>query len=431
MPQASLPRTTNLFRFEEVQRLVAAAGDGRHDVPYEDLDAKSAQGSGPYRRPIEQTRTFYRKDDLSGPLPLAAIEPLALPDQSYTLGFTPGLLAVLGAKISPADATTLLEGAEGRYQDLDGDGRLWVPSGRVFFSTDADHPDAVFARAHRYLPQGARDPFGNISRLAHDGYELLVARTIDALGNTVTAEYDYRVLEPTEVTDPNGNRTAAAFDVLGLLVATAVMGKAQEPDNNPRGLAAKCGASHRPIPNQWLRRRSTRASRCCSARHKPNRLRPESVRTLADRRLPPRGVRTACRGLAARPTSRIKVGFLAPTIPVADQEKIAAEPAVEPPASRGPALGRQRWTIFSNKEAGRQYEPFFTALTSSSPSARRQPDALLRSGDTRDRTLPRSREKSCSIVAPGDVDANDPVGGPAADSDVASWFARPDPATIR
>ncbi|MDH4140640.1 MAG: transglycosylase SLT domain-containing protein, partial [Coriobacteriia bacterium] len=44
-------------------------------------------------------------------------------------------------------------------------------------------------------------------------------------GNRVTAENDYRVLGPRLVTDANQNRTAVAFDALGMPVRTAVMGK--------------------------------------------------------------------------------------------------------------------------------------------------------------------------------------------------------------
>ena len=40
---------------------------------------------------------------------------------------------------------------------------------------------------------------------------------------------DYRVLQPAVVTDPNGNRTAARFDALGMLAGTAVLGKATGP----------------------------------------------------------------------------------------------------------------------------------------------------------------------------------------------------------
>ena len=51
----------------------------------------------------------------------------------------------------------------------------------------------------------------------------------DAVGLTTSAEYDYRVLQARTVTDANGNRTAVSFSPLGLVTATAVMGKAGEP----------------------------------------------------------------------------------------------------------------------------------------------------------------------------------------------------------
>ena len=43
--------------------------------------------------------------------------------------------------------------------------------------------------------------------------------------NVVSAINDYRVLQPSTVTDPNGNRSQVAFDALGLVVGTAVMGE--------------------------------------------------------------------------------------------------------------------------------------------------------------------------------------------------------------
>ena len=64
------------------------------------------------------------------------------------------------------------------------------------------------------------------SRRSISPHDLLVVRTQDALLNAVSALHDYRVLQPMRMTDPNGNRTVAAFDALGMVVATAVMGKA-------------------------------------------------------------------------------------------------------------------------------------------------------------------------------------------------------------
>ena len=53
-----------------------------------------------------------------------------------------------------------------------------------------------------------------------------MVETRDALGNRVTVDAnDYRVLQPRLVSDPNRNQTEVAFDTLGMVVGTAVMGK--------------------------------------------------------------------------------------------------------------------------------------------------------------------------------------------------------------
>ena len=75
--------------------------------------------------------------------------------------------------------------------------------------------------------------------MTYDAYDLLVEETRDALDNRVTAgerdatpdqrlvrrAQDYRVLQPELVMDTNRNRSAVAFDALGMVVGTAVMGK--------------------------------------------------------------------------------------------------------------------------------------------------------------------------------------------------------------
>jgi hypothetical protein len=78
------------------------------------------------------------------------------------------------------------------------------------------------------LPVADRDPFGNTSFISYDDFNLSVRSTRDPVGNVVQAEIDYRVLQPYAVIDPNGNRAAVAFDALGMVVGTAVMGKAED-----------------------------------------------------------------------------------------------------------------------------------------------------------------------------------------------------------
>jgi hypothetical protein len=94
------------------------------------------------------------------------------------------------------------------------------PSGQAVYSSDA--PD------HFYLASAFIDPFGNESKIKYDKYDLLLKDTIDAVGNIVRADNDYRVLQPVSVTDINGNRSEVALDALGMVVGTAVMGKTTE-----------------------------------------------------------------------------------------------------------------------------------------------------------------------------------------------------------
>jgi RHS repeat-associated protein len=215
-----LPLPINSALFTGEQLLAGAAG--ATVIPYEAVPSESIT----QKRLITRSRTLYRKDDLSGALPVGQVESHALPYENYKMAFTPGLLSIYSAKASAAIVSQIL-GVEGKYQNLDNDGIWWVPSGHLFYSPDPANPDLTFARAHFYLPQGAINPFGGVTRLFYDQpYNLLITQTQDALQNTATANNDYRVLQPALMTDPNLNRSAVGFDVLGMVVATALMGKA-------------------------------------------------------------------------------------------------------------------------------------------------------------------------------------------------------------
>ena len=61
-------------------------------------------------------------------------------------------------------------------------------------------------------------------------YKLLPVKVTDPLNLSITAEHNYRVLQPRLVTDVNGNFTEVTFTPLGLLKTTAVKGKAGEGD---------------------------------------------------------------------------------------------------------------------------------------------------------------------------------------------------------
>ena len=73
-----------------------------------------------------------------------------------------------------------------------------------------------------------RDALSRDVTIAYDAYDLLPTLVTDAVGLRTWAEHDYRVLQPRQVTDPNGNRAAYTFTPLGLLESKAVLGKADE-----------------------------------------------------------------------------------------------------------------------------------------------------------------------------------------------------------
>jgi len=240
---------TVLYRVDEIVSFFTQAADGSHDIDYEDLHFDKAkwaaendgdEGQNYFRRLIEHVRTLYRKDDLTALLPLAMVESMALPGESYKLAFSPGLLEHIFMNKQgglPGDASFLVGkgGAQGGYISMDGKG--WIPSRRIFFDADADIDEPAntavheldIARRHFFLPRKLVDPFDQCSQMDYDAYDLLITHSRDAVGNTVTFDNDYRVLEPRCVIDANGNRTVVAFDALGMVVATAVMGKEDEP----------------------------------------------------------------------------------------------------------------------------------------------------------------------------------------------------------
>jgi RHS repeat-associated protein len=308
------------------------------------------------KRAIEHARSVFRKDDLSGALPRGQVEARALPFESLQLAFTPGLaLAVYGDKISDA----LL--AEGGYVHSDGDDRWWIPTGRIAYAPASATNELAEAQAHFFTARRYIDPFGNTTDVDFDAHDLLVVETRDALGNRVIATHDYRVLSPRLVTDPNGNRAEVAFDALGLVVGTAIMGKAFEQLGDslagfvaelPDDVISAHVADPLTDPHAILGRASTRLiyDLFAYARTKTNPApAPCVVSTLArethDADLAP-GERTTVQHAFAYSDGFARV----------IQTKAQAEPG--PNAS--PRWVASGWTVFDNKgQPVRKFEPFF------------------------------------------------------------------------
>jgi len=197
------------------------------------------------KRLIEHVRTLYRRNDLTGLSPLGEVESLALPGENYKQACTSGLLDsvykrkrnVQSDEDSMPDRDLVLGGKgddQGGYVKVEG--KWWIPSGRVFYDPAANMNDPAAtaaaelgtAQQHFFLPRKFVDPFDQSLLVDHDVHDLLVVKTQDALLNTISAQLDYRVLQPWQITDPNGNRAEVAFDALGLVVGTAMYGKETE-----------------------------------------------------------------------------------------------------------------------------------------------------------------------------------------------------------
>ncbi len=221
-------------------------------VPVASLEYQVVPDGTRQKRIVEWVRTRYFADagDTGRPtdaLALGKHGPRGLKYQDYKLALTDGLLNdvfqrrdangdVVDLLARPLDATVtrvrdLLDVqrtsgyVKGDVIDPAGataDPRLahqyWMASGVAGF--DRNLPFRFF------LPDSYTDSFGNFTGIVYDDRGLFVQSSVDArLNRIAVTAFDYRVLAPREMLDPSGNYAALAFDILGMPVASAVMGK--------------------------------------------------------------------------------------------------------------------------------------------------------------------------------------------------------------
>jgi RHS repeat-associated protein len=441
---------------------------------------EAAVTSNPCRRPIEWLRTLYRRDDLSSLLPLGEVQPLSLPGESYKLAFTPGLLAQVFQRphpgqpnepLLPAPADVLGGQAgdqggylqsqtfksDGRFPASDADDHWWIPSGQSFYSTHPDDDAATElaqARQHFFLPRRYRDPFGQNAFVDFDTNDLLMIETRDALGNRMKVEAnDYRVLQPRLVSDPNRNQTEVAFDTLGMVVGTAVMGKPANAEGDtltgfvadltqaqleefitaPRQPSANPNVSDAtPVTHELLQDATTRVV------YDLDRFRrlgePPFAATIARE--------THVSDLQPGQKSKLQISFsYSDGFGREIQKKIQAEPGpldVNDPQAPivNPRWVGSGWTIFNNKgKPVRQYEPFFSAshrfefgiMVGVSPVLFYDPAerviATLHPNHTYEKVLFDPWQQTTFDVNDTCAARNDQTGDPRTDPDIAGYVA--------
>lgn len=375
-----------LFSLEELRALIAAASDETHDLPYEDVEGASidVSSTSAFRRVIDHVRVRFRRNDLSSALPLGSLESLALPFETRKLALTSSLASTIFVDRGKLDAAgfeaALADAGYVRESNHDG---WWITSRRVAYSPGADDSPAKelnYARQHFFLACRYSDPYGNVTTVSYDGHNLLPLETRDPVGNRVTAGErdgagtlkrsgnDYRVLKPALIMDANRNVSAAAFDALGMVVGTAVIGKPEdgtsdsldefEPDLSDADIAAYFADPNNA--SEALLQRATRRVVIDLTAYLRSESEPQPKPTVV--------------GLLARQThvadlkaggqmARIKHSFsYRDGFGREIQKKDQAAPGPVQPG--GPIVTPRwvgsGWTIFNNKgNPVRQYQPFF------------------------------------------------------------------------
>ncbi|RYD38426.1 MAG: toxin, partial [Verrucomicrobiaceae bacterium] len=203
---------SSLFQFDEIKAKIA----GTSEISYEVL----ADGVTPQKRLLSRGQTLFL-DNALNPLPPGQWDSLALGYQSYQLAFTPGVTGThYAGKVTDA------EFAAAGYLHFNGDANWWIPSGTAIYPANPQD--------HFYLPIGEKDPLGVETIATRDKYDLLGEKVEikQATWNVTIAVNDYRVLGPILTTDPNKNRSTVEIDELGMVVRSAIMGKAGSTDGD-------------------------------------------------------------------------------------------------------------------------------------------------------------------------------------------------------
>jgi len=189
-------------------RAIPALAGGADDLSFD----KTPAGSRLQRRLLRRTQLRYYGDDDVTPLPAGSFGKRALLQLSLR-AMLPD--AMVGALLPAAVDATALTGA-GYLLD---DGLWWCPS------------DAIgYAAVSFFQPSRFTDPFGAVSRVDYDVLQLAPAVITNALSQQTIVAWDYRALQPSRITDVNGNATLARYDALGRLRDTAKTGKNGEGD---------------------------------------------------------------------------------------------------------------------------------------------------------------------------------------------------------
>jgi RHS repeat-associated protein len=184
---------------------------------------------------ISQTLNYYDGNAFEG-LPLNQLGNYGALVRTETLALTEDILQQAYGEIPPwfdennPDWTAYPQEWRDRLPNLAG----YIHRAGIgyFVATQQRQYDFQHNGYSRGLIVASRDSLGKETQITYDEYQLLPIEVTNAVGLTNRVIYNYRVLQPGESIDYNGNRTLYTFTPLGLLQSTAILGKTDEGDTS-------------------------------------------------------------------------------------------------------------------------------------------------------------------------------------------------------
>ncbi|KAH9203759.1 virulence plasmid 65kDa B protein-domain-containing protein, partial [Leptodontidium sp. 2 PMI_412] len=309
----------------------------------------------PQRRLLSRSETLYRRNDLTGFLTPGQIDTLMLPGQAYTLCQTASITSQYERDKKQLPLSLSNWNAAG-YVSYSGDGH-WNPSSTSFFSLKdtGSAEELKQAQENFFLPRRAVDPFQSYTTVDYDKYNLLPVSSEDILGNINTATNDYRILQPSLVTDENGNRAQSVWDAFGVKVGAAIMGKETQTlgdsldgfdEDISDNLLEAYTADPLSVGTQLLGNATSRyiySLKPCLKQGTPS---PNFISTISSDS-------HSTTALPAQKSRRIQINFVYSD---AKSRKVQTKSQAED----GKGWRTSGWMIFNNKDLPiQQFEPFF------------------------------------------------------------------------
>ncbi|KAL7904169.1 hypothetical protein GGI35DRAFT_490755 [Trichoderma velutinum] len=179
---------------------------------------------GQCRALVKENRIIYTSNDPNKELDHKKLEAYSVECQRFELCLTPDLLKTIQDTFGSGDEMR----KNGGYVTLDAKDHWWTASARLGYKGPDGYNPVEYARSTFFMPNISTDIFDNIYATKFDKYHLLLEESEDPLGNITKAQNNYQCLQPTEITDCNGNRQKVVHNGFAEVVGFARMGKSSE-----------------------------------------------------------------------------------------------------------------------------------------------------------------------------------------------------------